>query len=54
MDHDRKRGEMPPHREDEEARQQEAQEDARPNNARSTDDRGRDKGRSGSDSNPSR
>ena len=51
MGQERKRGEMPPHREGEEARQQEAQEDARPNNARSADKRGRDKGRSGSDSN---
>ena len=51
MDQERKRGEMPPHREGEVARQQEAQEDARPNNARSADARSRDKGRSGSDSN---
>ena len=45
MDQHRQRGEMPPHREDEEARQQEAQEDARPNKNRSADDRGSDSNR---------
>ena len=44
-------GEMPPHREHEAARQQEAQSEARPNDNRSRDTRGRDKGRSGSESN---
>ena len=43
---ERRRDERPP-----EAQQQEAQENARPNNAPSADTRGRDKNRSGSDSN---
>ena len=50
-------GEMPPHREDEAARkrdaarQQEAQEEERPRTSRRLDERGRDTGRSGSESN---
>jgi len=45
------RGEMPPHRKDKAARQQEAQSDARPNPGDKEDGRGRDAGRDGSDSN---
>jgi len=50
VDQNRQRGEMPPHREDEATRQQEAQQDARPNRHQSEDDRGRDANRDGSDS----
>ena len=51
------RGEMPPHRQDEAARerdaarQQEAQDEERPRTSRRLDEQGRDKGRSGSESN---
>lgn len=50
-------GEMPPHRQDEAvregdaARQQEAQEEGRPHPDKRPDRQGRDKGRSGSESN---
>ena len=46
------RDELPPHREDERARQQEALEGARPNPNTRDDGRGRDASRTGSDSNP--
>ena len=46
----RQRGELPPHREDDRARQQEAQEEARPNPNTRDDRRGRDASRTGSDS----
>ena len=51
-DDNRDRGELPRHREDERARQQEAQQEARPNRNTRDDGRGRDAGRTGSDSNP--
>jgi hypothetical protein len=46
-----KRGELPPHREDVRAPQQEAQEGAQPNPNTRDDGRGRDASRTGSDSN---
>lgn len=48
----RQRGELPPHREDDLARQQKTQEEAQPNRNTRDDGRGRDASRTGSDSNP--
>ena len=50
-DENRERGELPRHREAECARQQEAQQKAQPNPNTRDDGRGRDAGRTGSDSN---
>ena len=51
-DETRERGEVPRNREDERARQQEAQQDAEPNRNTRDDGRGLDAGRTGSESNP--
>jgi hypothetical protein len=51
-DDNRARGELPRHRDDERARQQEAQQEARPNPNTRDDGRGRDAGRTGRESNP--
>jgi hypothetical protein len=51
-DESRERGELPRHREDERGRQQEAQQDAESNRNTRDDGRGRDAGRTGSESNP--
>ena len=50
-DDNRERGELPRNREDERARRQEAQQQAQPNRNTRDDGRGRDAGRTGSDSN---
>ena len=51
-DDDRERGELPRNREDERARQEDAQHDAQRNPNTRDDGRGRDASRTGSDSNP--